>query len=207
LNGQAVTYLLTVSNTGPSTATGVVITNELSPSVNFVAATPSQGTVSQNGRNVIANIGSLAGMAKATLTILAEPLPVSFVTNIATVTRNGLEEVLSNNRVTNVTSIGAFGLLSVRPANDFFASGLVGGPFTPTNQTYALSNAGTARLNWQVRGNGCALMPGLAAWWPLMETRLITSTPITEPLSATLVSQMGSRGRPCFLTAWMTACA
>src|SRR6185436_18969716 len=88
VSGQAITYSLTVSNSGPATATGVVITNELSLDVNFVAGVASQGSVSQSGRIVVASIGSLASMAKATVTMVAEPLTgFTFVTNIATVMR------------------------------------------------------------------------------------------------------------------------
>jgi uncharacterized repeat protein (TIGR01451 family) len=167
LGGANITYTLTVSNTGPSTATGIVLTNQLPPQVNLLGASSSQGTVSQNGSLVVAELGNLSAVSAATLSIVVEPLPVAAVTNRAWVVRNELEAALTNNFATNTTLVGNFGLLTVSPASNFVATGFSGGPFTPTNQIYTLSNAGNASLNWSLRGGLCVLPPGLAAWWPL----------------------------------------
>ena len=39
-------------------------------------------------------------------------------------------------------------ILSVTPATGFSSSGFVGGPFSPSGQVYALTNRGSAALNW-----------------------------------------------------------
>jgi len=167
-SGQVITYELSVHNTGPTDSTGVIITNQLSPHVGFLSATASQGTVAHASGIVTASISTLPSGAAATVIIRAEPnVGSTNVVNVATVTRAEPEIILTNNIATNTTSVGAFGLLVVRPATNFMSSGFSGGPFTPTNQIYSLSNAGTAPLSWQVRASGCALPDGIAAWWPL----------------------------------------
>ena len=166
--GQAITYVLTISNTGPGAVTGVLVTNTLSPAVNFVSATPSQGSLVQSGSVVVVDLGSLPPVSTASVSIVAEPqLFFSFATNLASVTRDGSETFLGNNRATNSTAIAPFGILVVTPASNFLSVGFTGGPFTPTNQIYTLSNAGTASLNWQVNPAACNLPPGLAGWWRL----------------------------------------
>src|SRR5690349_15713260 len=58
--GANLTYVLTLTNTGPSAAMAVTITNILASGVSFVSATGSQGSVTQpvnqtvkSGANVI----------------------------------------------------------------------------------------------------------------------------------------------------------
>jgi uncharacterized repeat protein (TIGR01451 family) len=167
-SGQVITYELTVRNTGPDGSTGVIVTNRLSPDVAFVSATASQGGVSHSGGEVVAQLGTLPGGAAATVTIRAEPIVGSTnVINVAAVARLEPELILTNNVATNVTAVGAFGLLVVRPAANFQSAGFSGGPFAPTNQFYSLSNAGTAPISWQARASGCAPPAGLVGWWPL----------------------------------------
>ena len=75
LAGAPVTYTFTVANNGPSPATSVAFTNALPVGLALVSATPSQGVVLTNGNTVLANLGTLATGAVATVTVVAIPSP------------------------------------------------------------------------------------------------------------------------------------
>ena len=45
-------------------------------------------------------------------------------------------------------TVGTPGALSVTPATDLTSSGIVGGPFAPSNQAYTLQNTGGQSINW-----------------------------------------------------------
>src|SRR5207247_7760487 len=114
--------------------------------------------------------GSMARDATVNVILTVDPNAPSSATtiiNVATVTRNEPESNLADNTVTNTTVINPFGILSVTPSSNFTAADMNGGLFVPTNQTYALTNTGTAPLNWLARSAQCAAPAGLAAWWPL----------------------------------------
>ena len=57
--GSPWTYTLTVANKGPRRATGVVLTDLLSPGLAFVSGTASQGRVTRSGATVTADLGDL----------------------------------------------------------------------------------------------------------------------------------------------------
>jgi uncharacterized repeat protein (TIGR01451 family) len=97
--GQRLTYTLTVTNAGPSDATGVQVVDTLPIGVVFVSATSSQGTVSGSGSTVTAALGNLADGGQATITILADVAAAASGTlvNAATVSGTEPETNLSNN--------------------------------------------------------------------------------------------------------------
>ncbi len=68
--GQRVTYLLSVRNLGPSTATEVSVSDQVAPELTDVTAQPSVGTcsVSAEGR-VLCGLGGLPPGASATVTV------------------------------------------------------------------------------------------------------------------------------------------
>jgi uncharacterized repeat protein (TIGR01451 family) len=68
------TYILVVSNAGPSDATGVIATSLLPAGLELVSALSSQGTApSDQGGTVSADLGSLAAGASATVTLAVQP--------------------------------------------------------------------------------------------------------------------------------------
>jgi len=82
--GQVITYSITVSNAGPSPATNVVVTDTLPPGLQYVLATPSQGSC--NGTTTVTcNMGTLNSGASATVALQVQVLATSgTITNSAT---------------------------------------------------------------------------------------------------------------------------
>jgi large repetitive protein len=81
--GDTVTFIVTLTNDGPNTATGVVVSDKLPPGLTFVAATPAAGTTYDAGTGVW-NVGTLAP-GSVTLTITATAEAIGSVTNTAQV--------------------------------------------------------------------------------------------------------------------------
>jgi uncharacterized repeat protein (TIGR01451 family) len=105
--GQQLTYTLTVSNAGPSTATNVTVQDVLPTGVTFQSGTATQGSVTQSSGTVTANLGTLAVSGTATITlVVAVGADVrSQLTNTATVTAAEQEDDLDNNTATATTQV------------------------------------------------------------------------------------------------------
>jgi uncharacterized repeat protein (TIGR01451 family) len=71
--GADLTYTITVRNDGPLDAPGVVVTDALILTVDFVSATPSQGSCSEVALVVTCNLGTVANGATATVTLVVKP--------------------------------------------------------------------------------------------------------------------------------------
>ncbi len=80
--GQSVQFNVTVTNLGPSSASGVQVTDMLPGSLTFVSAMPSQGTY--NSGTGLWDTGSLAASGSATLQLVAVVGQTGSITNTAT---------------------------------------------------------------------------------------------------------------------------
>jgi uncharacterized repeat protein (TIGR01451 family) len=99
--GNNLTYAITVTNNGPTTATGVALTDTLAAGLGFVSATPSQGGCAGTGP-INCALGSLAGGASATVTVVASAAASGSYANTATVTATQPDLNTGNNSYTAV---------------------------------------------------------------------------------------------------------
>jgi uncharacterized repeat protein (TIGR01451 family) len=101
--GGPVSYTLTLSNNGPSPATGVTLTDPLPSGLSFLSASAAQGSCSASGQTVTCQLGTLApgGTAIATVTALVAASDAGgTVQNTATATADqpiARPELLSSN--------------------------------------------------------------------------------------------------------------
>jgi uncharacterized repeat protein (TIGR01451 family) len=103
---DALTYTLTVLNSGPSAATNVTLTNALPAGASFVSATSQGSCINDNGV-VTCNLGSLASGASTMATITAMATATGTLSNTATVSGNGLDPNPANNSATATTTVVA----------------------------------------------------------------------------------------------------
>ncbi len=72
--GRPLTYTITVTNEGPSRATGVQLTDDLPPEVSYASVTPSQGTCAYDPANhrLSCDLGTLTGGGIATVVLVVD---------------------------------------------------------------------------------------------------------------------------------------
>jgi len=95
--GEALTYLLTISNTSSLDAPGVVVTDTLPSDVIFAMADPSQGECSPADGSVICSLDSIPALSTASITIVVTTTIDGMITNQAFVGSPGYEHDPNNN--------------------------------------------------------------------------------------------------------------
>jgi uncharacterized repeat protein (TIGR01451 family) len=114
-------YAITVLNPGPNASTGVFVTNTLPAGATFVSAVSSQGTCTQFNGIVTCNLGTINGLASATVTNTITPLVAGLpLTNSATATRNEADPNLSNNSAVSVLIPSLALSLALSQATEYF---------------------------------------------------------------------------------------
>jgi len=104
--GQAVLYTITVTNNGPSEATGVLVEDVLVNDLSFVSATPQTGTTWSAPQWII---GDLANGESVELTLIAN-VSESYsgdLSNTATVSSTSYDPNDNNNSATATTTVSA----------------------------------------------------------------------------------------------------
>jgi uncharacterized repeat protein (TIGR01451 family) len=116
LDGGSVTYIITVTNNGPSQATGTMATNVLPVGFLPISITPSTGTTTNVNGTIYWNIGTLGSVtnSSATMTIVAG---VNLPENILPTSTN-LDMVTVGSLIAETTKTGNFAAVKteVQPA-------------------------------------------------------------------------------------------
>jgi uncharacterized repeat protein (TIGR01451 family) len=119
--GEALTYSLTLTNSGPSDATGITIVDDFPDKVALFSATPSQGTCS--GVDALTcNIGAVASGASATVSLVVtvtSPLPNgTIITNVAATNGNETDPHSGNNSAQTQTAVQSSPVLTITKTDD-----------------------------------------------------------------------------------------
>ena len=101
--GETLTYTITVSNTGPANATGVVVTDTLPVSAALSSISASQGTCAET----ICTLGTISATSRAliTMTVNVYPTVTGVITNTARVSANEADPIAGNNIAHEATTI------------------------------------------------------------------------------------------------------
>ncbi len=113
--GSNLIYSITITNAGPSAATGVTLTNVLPGTVNFVSATPSQGTCNNAGNTVTCVLGGLSAGTSAQISLVVVPTAAGTINNSVTVTGNQLDLLAGNNSAATSTTSETAPVITVAP--------------------------------------------------------------------------------------------
>ncbi|NJN96086.1 MAG: DUF11 domain-containing protein [Anaerolineales bacterium] len=102
--GNSLTYTLTVANSGPSQASGVIITDTLPAGVTFAAA--SSGCSNVSNQVICSNLSVASGGAiTASIRVIVAPSTLGTLANVATVTSTEPDPNTANNTVTATTTV------------------------------------------------------------------------------------------------------
>ena len=121
--GGLLTYTLSVKNTGPDPAVGVLLRDDLSFGVTLVSVESTQGSCSATQRVVACNLGSLANGGIATVEILVRVDPSAadaILSNTAFVQSSSVDFNDDNNSALQETSVLGSSGLAARGRSTFF---------------------------------------------------------------------------------------
>ncbi len=96
--GERTTFIITVTNNGPTDATGVVVSDPLPDGLEYESVTSSQGEATYANGVITASIGDLGKGRSVTIQVRATATQVGSFTNIANVSGDQTETTLENNR-------------------------------------------------------------------------------------------------------------
>ena len=118
--GGNIAFTIVVTNGGPASATGVVVTDTLPANVSYVTSTATQGTCTPAGNVVTCSVGTLANGASATITINTQANAPGAANNTATVATGSTDPNAANNASTVGVTIGGVAATAV-PTLDVWA--------------------------------------------------------------------------------------
>jgi uncharacterized repeat protein (TIGR01451 family) len=104
--GSDLTYTLTARNSGPSSASEVVVSDSVPAGATFLSSSTSQGSCTGNP-TVTCSLGSLASGATATVTLKIRPSSAGTLTNSASVSSSTADPASGNNQASASTTVNS----------------------------------------------------------------------------------------------------
>jgi len=149
VEGDSFTFSLTVTNSGPDSATGTILTDTIGGHLRFVSATTSQGTFTQSGGTVTFAVGSIAAGATATATVTVQALEDGTLSNSASVTSDAADANSANNSASASTIVSEAAIIVSPPISTASKklNNVVVATFTHANGVEP-SSAFTATISW-----------------------------------------------------------
>ena len=141
------TYYVTVTNAGPSAASGVFLTFNLDPSLVLVSSVLSQGTNSVNGSTLLGDIGAIPSGGFVLATIKATTTIPGTVRSTASVVATQPDRNMTNNTAALITQV-AYPYFAVVPSG----VSLTAESFSPPNGS--IDNGETVTVSLRLRNAG-----------------------------------------------------
>jgi hypothetical protein len=107
-------YAITVTNNGPSSASGVRLYVSFSRGVAFDSARPSQGDCALRGGEVVCDLGDLSAGSGTSIAVQITPIVTNVITSTAYVVCNEPDPNTTNNRASE-TSVKSGPFLIIDP--------------------------------------------------------------------------------------------
>jgi uncharacterized repeat protein (TIGR01451 family) len=104
--GSDLTYTLTARNSGPSSASQVVVSDSLPVGATFVSSSATQGSCTGTA-TVTCSLGSLASGATATVTLKVRPTSAGTLSNGASVSSSTSDASSGNNQASTSTTVNS----------------------------------------------------------------------------------------------------
>lgn len=152
----ALTYTVSVTNSGPSAARGAILTDTLASGLNLVSSSPTQGSCSGTSP-ITCNLGSIAVGASATVTITATPTAPGGYLNSASITATTADLNTANNSATAIS----YSELTECATSTLTAGGNLSGTINTYYPGTATASAGSTSLTLgTATGAGTAISSG-----------------------------------------------
>jgi uncharacterized delta-60 repeat protein/uncharacterized repeat protein (TIGR01451 family) len=149
--GGDLTYVYSITNFGPSTATGVVFTNILPAGVQYISSVHSTGgssTYNPANNTLDCNVGTLASGAGMTITVVVRPNVAGTITSIATIRGTQPDVNPGNNTAAVKTTVTDVPLVATRQGNNVILS------WPATANGFILQSCNTFPPTWTDIGPG-----------------------------------------------------
>jgi uncharacterized repeat protein (TIGR01451 family) len=176
--GQVITFTITLSNAGPSTATNVTVQDLLPAGLTFVSATPSQGSYSS--ATGVWSVGTVTTAAAQTLVIQATVATSAPKTNTATITHSDQPDPNTGNNTASALEVPPLKLFTVQPCR-----------VTDTRLTAPIAPGGT--LTVTLTGGPCGI--------PALASEVVINLTVTQPTAnGSVVLYAADQPKPALTT-------